>query len=104
MYHKSKLINILLLLILLVFNYTIESVAKLTVNSILYKTGNLRRCSHNFMKNFSSVGESGIVCDNGLFSSAKKIVLFYWKVYRFARFHIKMLHKIEIFSIYLFLM
>lgn len=42
---------------------------KLTVNSILYKTGNLRRCSHNFMKNFNSVGASGIVCDRGLFSS-----------------------------------
>lgn len=42
---------------------------KLTVNSILYKTGNLRRCSHNFMKNFNSVGASGIVCESGLFSS-----------------------------------
>lgn len=72
-YHKSKLINRLLLL-LLVFNYAIETAVKLTVNSILYKTGNLRRCSHNFMKNFNSVGESGIVCDRGLFSSAKKKV------------------------------
>lgn len=52
------------------------SCSKLTVNSILYRTGNLRRCSHNLMKNFNSVGESGIVCDRGLFSSAKK---FKWK-------------------------
>jgi hypothetical protein len=39
------------------------------VNSILYKTGNLRRCSQSLMKNFNSVGASGIVCDSGLFSS-----------------------------------
>jgi hypothetical protein len=42
---------------------------KLTVNSILYKTGNLRRCSQSLMKKFNSVGASGIVCDSGLFSS-----------------------------------
>ena len=44
---------------------------QLTVNSILYKTGNLRRCSQSLMKNFNSVGASGIVCDSGLFSSEK---------------------------------
>lgn len=44
-------------------------IGKLTVNSILYKTGNLRLCSHSLMKNFNSVGESGIVCESGLFSS-----------------------------------
>jgi hypothetical protein len=44
---------------------------KLTVNSILYKTGNLRRCSQSLMKNFNSVGASGMVCDSGLFSSEK---------------------------------
>jgi hypothetical protein len=52
------------------FNLKFNSVwLVLTVNSILYRTGNLRRCSHNLMKNFNSVGVSGIVCDNGLFSS-----------------------------------
>jgi hypothetical protein len=50
---------------------------KLTVNSILYKTGNLRRCSQSLMKKFNSVGASGIVCDSGLFSSemVQKIIV-----------------------------
>lgn len=39
------------------------------MNSILYKTGNLRRCSQSLMKNFNAVGASGIVPDSGLFSS-----------------------------------
>lgn len=46
--------------------------SSLTENSILYKTGNLRRCSHSLMKNLSSVGVSGMVWESGLFSSARK--------------------------------
>lgn len=46
---------------------------KLTRNSNLYSTGNLRRCSHNFTKCRNSIGLSGIVCDNELFWSETKI-------------------------------
>lgn len=55
------------------YTRTYSSLKKtLTVNSILYSTGNFFLCWHNLMKNFNSVGASGIVWDNGLFSSAKK--------------------------------